>query len=58
MQEEFQFTPPTRVVTREMLDKLEAEEISIHTTHTGGDFVITLWYNKYRHFNPHHPHGW
>ena len=55
---QFQSTPPSRVATIIINDKMDALNISIHTTLAGGDTAIMKKLQMKKNFNPHHPRGW
>ena len=54
----FQSTPPIRVATECYLCGSTQNLISIHATHTGGDFHRSSAGRLYIYFNPRHPYGW
>ena len=55
---QFQSTPPIRVATIVITDNKSINIISIHATHTGGDYSSTKTQRRRIHFNPRHPYGW
>ena len=54
----FQSTPPIRVATRLSNGNTRPFSISIHATHTGGDYPGSSRRPPCPYFNPRHPYGW